>query len=218
MKKIEILILLASLLSACTLTVPDLEEIFFPGGVQATPATSGHPTQTNPLIPSITPVLATPTFTATPTKVGELTATVTSFFTEQVRTPIPVASPTPTSIGEGFDSVEISGNAIYWGVCKPGEVTVTAFVTKPNRVGSVVIFVHLVDTTSKNSTPWSTGDVMDKWGNGRYTYVINADVIDEHRHYSKAWVVYQLVATGAEAKIVGRTPVFTNNLTLAPCA
>jgi hypothetical protein len=75
-------------------------------------------------------------------------------------------------------------------VCKPGEVKITAYVTKPGRVVSVVIFVHLVDTTSDNSTPWSTGDVMDKWPDGRYTYTFDADVIDEHRHYKKAWVVY----------------------------
>ena len=217
MKKIQVYFILASLLSACSLTLPDLNDMFGQVEVQITTPQPIHPTQTIYPEPSETPVMSTQTFTPTPTKLGGVEATVTPFFTVQVQSPVPAISPTPTSLGEGFDTVEISGNAIYWGVCKPGEVKITAYVTKPKQVVSVVIFVHLVDTTSDNSTPWSTGDVMNKGSSGKYSYVINADVIDEHRNYSKAWVVYQLGATGAKAKIVGRTPVYLQNLTLAPC-
>ncbi len=209
---------MAFLGSACNLVGLDLDEFF--GLEQTTPTRSpdGESSVTATRASTSTPDLSTPTFTFTPTKEGLLAGTVTPFSTAPILNPTPIPSATPSFVGEGFNSISVSGNQILWGICKPGEVKITAYVLEPEVVINVVIFVHLEDTTSDNSTPWSTGDAMNKGRNGKFTYVLDADVIDEHHNYMNAWVVYQLVATDARGTIIGRTPVFDRALTIAPCA
>ena len=96
MKKIQVYFILASLLSACSLTLPDLNDMFGQVEVQITTPQPIHPTQTIYPEPSETPVMSTQTFTPTPTKLGGVEATVTPFFTVQVQSPVPAISPTPT--------------------------------------------------------------------------------------------------------------------------
>ena len=216
MKSTPVLVLFTLIASACTWVLPDLTGYFEINSVPNSTLVEAEPI-TDTLIPTLTSVLQTPTFTLTPTLEGRRSVTVTPVLPPITVTQTLVWSPTPLPVGDGFDSVEVSGNRIFWGVCKPGEVKVTARVTHPKDVYNVIFFVHLEDTTSDNSTPWSTGDAMNNNHRGKFTYTLNADVIDEHRHYRRAWVVYQLVATAPGGRILGRTPVFERTLTIEPC-
>jgi len=191
---------------------------------QGTSTTVGTPTKTA----TITPTQPTPTYTGTPTLSG-ITPTRTRFGTPATLTgtftPLPLFIDTATPLilvtvdtpGEGFKSVEISGKEIFWGICKPGVVKITAEVAEPDEVYNVVIFVRLMDGESPDTTPWSKGAAMDDRRNGIFTYNLNADTISEKSSYRRSWVLYQLVATDFPGNIIGRTKTYTNSLTLRPC-
>jgi len=154
----------------------------------------------------------------------EITGTVTPLVFE---TPLPMfdtAVPTssfptvtPDIPGEGFQSVSISGNQIFWGVCEPGAVDVTAVVSDPKEVYSVLFFMQLREVESDDSTPWSNGEDMKNEGDGLFTYILNADTVHGRKNYLEAWVLYQLVATDISGKIVGRTKVYEGMLKIRPC-
>jgi hypothetical protein len=175
---------------------------------------------------SETPTVGTATYTSTPTAINVIpTRTGTITPATATFTPLPLILDTPTvlllvtedSPGEGFNSLSISGNEIYWGICKHGSVKITAEVTEPDEVYSVVLFVRLMDTESPDTTPWSKGAAMDNPDYGVFTYLLRANSVPERKAYMKAWVFYQLVATDLEGKAIGRTRVFTNSLVIGPC-
>jgi len=167
-----------------------------------------------------------PTFTLTPTLIGLPK-------TPRTNTPLPEVTDipqvigintvenllmlTPVVVGGGFNTINLSGNKILWGVCEPGSVLVTAIVTEPELVYSVVFFVRLKDSRSDDTTPWSKGAAMDDKGGGIFVYELNADTVHGRNHYSKAWVMYQLVATDETGEIVARSPIFIGGLTIGPC-
>jgi len=219
MRKPGILCALTFLLISCSIPGINLAPTGSPPERPAT--TAAPPTATA----TITPTLPTPTFTNTPTLSGVMPATAAVTTPAATFTPLPLFSDTLTpqlfytgdAPGEGFHSVQISGNEIYWGICKPGTVKITAEVTDPAAVYNVVIFVRLQDGESTDTTPWSKGAAMDDRGEGIFSYDLDADTIAEKNSYRRSWVLYQLVATDRPGNIIGRTRVYRNSLTLRPC-
>jgi len=189
-----------------------------------TPKPTATITLTHRPAATLTATPPTPTFTSTPTFIGgerlpTETATANPSQTHAPGTASATILPDDTSIPEniGFSSVTISEKAIYWGSCQPGISRVTAVVTEPKEVFSVVIFVRLRELNTTDSTPWSRGDAMNDSGDGTFTYNLNADKIDGHKNYRKAWVFYQLVATDTDGEVIGRTQVYTQSLSIGPC-
>ena len=222
MRYIWFVSIIVLLVSGCAL--PE----FLPASTQ----TSIQPTVIKTELPAktatITVTQPTPTYTKTPTLVG-LSPTITITGDPVSATPsftlVPFIVDTPTPLilvltetpGEGFKSLAISGNQIFWGTCKRGSVRITAEVTDPDEVYSVVIFVRLRDAESPDTTPWSKGAAFDNRRNGIFTYDLDADAVSEHGYYMKAWVLYQLVATDVLGKVIGRTKIYTQSLTIEPC-
>lgn len=179
----------------------------------ATPTASLTPTSTTTLTPSKTPV---PPDTVTPIPGFE---TLTPVIFPGLNTPavLPGVSATADVPGEGFVSVELSRNNIFWGVCKRNYTKMTVTVEHPLEVYRVYLFIRLESFKKPGeTTPWS-GTVLDNDGGGVFLYTLRANNIPERQNFLKAWVHYQFVAEDEDKKVIGRTRIYTNNLTLEPC-
>ena len=102
---------------------------------------------------------------AIPIFIGSVTAT-------------PIVSPTPTRPGIGFVSVDVSEQKIFWGSCKHNKAKIIAKVQNPDEVFSVVIFVRVKALLKEDYTPWTTGDVMTKHGDGTFSYTLVGSEIE----------------------------------------
>ena len=162
------------------------------------------PTTTIVHIPTQDPNQPTATFIIIPIYVDNNTGT-------------PDAPPTVNSPGPGFLWVAVSENKIFWGSCKHNKTKITAQVENPEDVYSVVIFVRVKSLKKEDYTPWTTGDVMEGHGDGRYTYTLVGSNIEGHNHFKESWVMYQLVATNFDGEVIGNTSVFPNSIALSPC-
>ncbi|MBL8079427.1 MAG: hypothetical protein JNM55_15790 [Anaerolineales bacterium] len=217
-----VLILAAVLLSSCA----SMGDILFPPtstlGPSATPTITVPPSATATItntpvptatitivhIPTVDPNQPTSTFAPIPVIIeGGITAT-----------PLPVnLTPTVFKPGQGFLSVSISDNKIFWGSCKHNKTTITAVVEDDEEAFSVVIFTYVRAANKDDSTPWTTGNVMHDHGDGTYTYVMRGSDVEGHNHYKNSWIVFQLVVTNVEGQEIGRTRIYDNSIALSPC-
>src|SRR5262249_18443632 len=123
--------------------------------------------------PTITPTLPTPTYTSTPTLIYFGPTSTES------DTPLPTdtfslnanANGFLTPQMDGFTSVRVSGNQIFYGRCLPNSVDFTATVADPSTETSVLLFVRLVDTKTGEYTDWGGGAIMNG-KRGTFTYTL----------------------------------------------
>jgi hypothetical protein len=214
MRRLSFAVLLSVLLQACS-------GIPFPGAAPL-PTNTPRPTATVTVTstPTITPtVTPSPTVVHFPTQDPDLpTATFVPIpIFSGINTATLASTPTSTRPGAGFDSVLVSDKKIFWGSCKPNKAKITAIMEDPEAVVSVVIFVQLKSVKMDDYTPWSSGNVMYKYNDGTYTYILKANDIEGHNHYRDSWVRYQLVATDKDGKEIGRTRIYAQSIQLAPC-
>lgn len=113
--------------------------------------------------------------------------------------------------------MDVSEEKIFWGSCKHNKAKIIAKVQNPDDVYSVVIFVRVKALLKEDYTPWTQGDVMEKHGDGTFSYTLVGSEIEGHNHYRDSWVYFQLVATDELGEIIGRTMIYTNSLSLSPC-
>jgi hypothetical protein len=222
MKKPNLILILAFILSACSFSASQL-----PGA----PAQVATVTPTRVLSPtptaSVTPTLPTPTFTLTPTMIGyksptptpedtftpTITLTLTNIFSDV--TPF---TPTPNVKMDGFDSIVASSNVFYLGKgCDPISVKFTAQTTHKAKANFVVLFVRLGSKTSDAKSAWTSITMVNE-GADIFTHVLVPDEIRAVSSYENPWVQYQLVATTIAGKEVGRTGIFAEYLSLLRCA
>jgi hypothetical protein len=211
MKKLYLMIFILSLMIlACSTanlipaTSTPLPTVPFP--TQTLPPTT-TPTAT------VTPTQPPPTFTPIPT-----TLTPTATIVPATSTPPGQPTATVTTSGSVFDSVTLSGNLITWGQnCPASSVTITAHATSGLDIADVLLFVRLQSQSTGVTTRWSDGVSMHTDGAGTFTYRLLARGIPYSQDFQLAWVQYQLVATNSQNRIVGRTPVAINSITLSHC-
>lgn len=214
MRKIFILAFMALLFTACSMA--DL--------VPSTRAP--EPTSTPPF--TFTPIdTPTSTDTATPRPSATIVRIATWDPNQPTFTPLalfvngktitPFYTPTSNRPGVGFASVTYSPKKIYWGVCKPNSVTITAEVDDPEEVFSVIIFLRVKDLKEEDYTPWTNGDVMLNRGQGVFTTTLVGSKINGHDHYLRSWVYFQLVATNIEGEEIGRTKIYEKAFDMYPC-
>ena len=182
---------------------------------------------TNTRTPTSTPTKAatitlTPTRTLTPrprntaTKIAAF-PTYTPVILVNVAAPTDAFTPTPIFPTGGFESVSVSEDNIYWGICKQRYTELIAKVQHPEDVYKVYIFFRLESAKKPgDTTPWS-GSITEKGAQGYYNYTLSANQIPERRNFIKAWVHFQFVAEDKDQIIIGRTRVYTRDLTLRPC-
>jgi hypothetical protein len=223
MKKISILFIFAALLSACSMTVYEFLGIKPP--VTAAPVVF---TNTPTTAPTFTATVPSPTFTSTPTMVGQKTRTATPYFTPTplILAPLDVTvlpSITPIALLPqvaipGFVSVSLSDEAFYKGQdCQPTSVKFTVQVAEPARVAFVLLFVRFKSKQSGVTSEWADSIAMQSVGGGTYMHDLITLEMKAVNSFENAWVQYQIVATDSNSKQVGKTDVFSERLTLLEC-
>ncbi len=170
--------------------------------------------------PSITP---SPTIVKIPTVDYNATSTPPPFIFPTPTSlgglgPFDLPTSTPSSPGQGFESVKTSGSNIYWGICTPNKLKVTVQVSEPKDVLSVVLFVRLRNLKAQILTEWNRGTGMEPVGDqGLWAQDLYASSIDGHQSFRRGWVWYQLVATGKDNLEVARSRIFMDTIKLEPC-
>ncbi len=219
MKRSIVLIVVAILLSACSL--PDLSYLL--PAVPPTPTATSSPTATlapgeTPLptetatsteTPTDTPVpdSPTPNFTAAPSKRPTITLPPSGYNLSTPRSPI-------------FASITTSGSLIRWGGCNgPTEIVFTVRVARTQGLYYVLLFMRLQDKYSSLGTDWGGGAIMNaNESKTVYTYTVTKDNISRYRDFDEAWLQYQIVATDRSRKVLGRSLVYPDQINLVHCA
>jgi len=214
MKKLSILLPCAILLSSCSFNLDQILQV-------ATNTPTAAPTYTvGPTdIPTLTPTVATATFTITPTLVGQKSPTSTPEFTATAETLTPTTASTPTATVEmkGFVTVFTSQSEFFKaGICEPTSVKFTAQVANAAGTAFVVLFVRFKSRQTGATSEW-TSITMQPLGAGTYVHDLEGAQMKALDSFNNAWVQYQLVATSAGTKEVGRTAIFNERLSLLNC-
>jgi hypothetical protein len=215
MRRLYLMMVLAILIQACAgmsaktpAPIPTAMATYTLINTLAPPSTpSLTPSPTIVHIPTVDPNQPTVTFVPIPIYIGKNTATPLA----------PLVFPTPTKPGPGFLSVLISEKKIQWGSCKPNKTKILAQVENPEDVYSVIIFVQVKSAIKEDYTPWTNGDTMERHSDGTFSYLLNANTTRGHNHYKNSFVRFQLVATNTMGEEIGRTQIFTNEISLSPC-
>jgi hypothetical protein len=187
--------------AAATVTYPPTNT----ATVTTTPTITPSPTIVH--IPTFDPFQPTATGIPMPIRVGKFTATPFD----------PFATPTSSLPGPGFLSVQVTEKNIHWGVCQPNKTKIVAKLENPEDVYSVIVFVQVKSAFKEDYTPWTSGEVMERRVDGTFFYWLPANTTRGHNHYKKSWILFQLVATNDLGEEIGRTKIYTNEISLTPC-
>jgi hypothetical protein len=226
MKKIIPVFLITVILAGCSSLAPLLATRTPPSPAEtATPFISATPIPTQNLFATSTP---TPlTFTPTPTALGAELFTPTATETSQ-----PTDFPTPdipldpessgyfTPQASGFLAVLVSGNTMYWnsGPCTPRNIKFSAFVEDQINTDQVLLFTRLREKSDTLLvTKWNSGAIMVREENGSFNYDIHTFNLRQYYYFINAWLEYQLVALNEDNEVIGRTPIYDRNVSLAMC-
>ncbi len=172
---------------------PDLF-IFSTEGPTTTPFT-GTPQVTNTAVPTFTPTFR-PTITLEPLD--------PTLFT-----------PSPNI----FLNVQRNTSQLVWGGTCPGDraIRFIAQVQPVRRLRYVTLWYRLQDKYSGRGTVWGGGAIMSDNDKGTYFYDLDLSQITGYERYQDAWLQYQLVASTATKKVLGRSVVSRIDVNLTNC-
>jgi len=221
MKKLALILIVVSILSGCSglPSIPFLQTAV--PGQSATPRLTVTPysldsTNTPDLfvlntLPA-TPSTGTPQVMSTPTL--EFTPTTRPTITLEPIDPI-FFTPSPNI----FLTVQRSTDRLVWGSTCEGArfVRFTASVQLVRRLRYVTLWYRLQDKYSSRHTDWGGGAIFSDNDQGLYFYSLDLSQIQRYRYYEDAWLQYQLVASTATQKVLGRSVVSLNEVSLTHC-
>jgi hypothetical protein len=228
MKKLVFLLVLISVLSACSgapISIPFLQTPAPPASPQPTVTPySLEPTNTpdlfvlNTLPPTTTPAAGTPI-----APVPTITNTPFPTFTPTIRPTITLEPINPnlfTPSPNLFLAVQRSTNVIVWGGACEGtrSITFTAQVQPARRLRYVTLWYRLQDKYSGRHTDWGGGAILKDNDQGTYFYTLELGQIQRYRYFVDAWLQYQLVASTATEKVLGRSVVSRTDVSLVHCS
>ena len=166
----------------------------------------------NTLEPTTTPGTGTPVITDTPfpTSTPTFRATITL-------EPIDPSLFTPSP--NLFLSVQRSTNQLVWGSTCEGarSIRFTANVAPARRLRYVTLWYRLQDKYSGRHTNWGGGAILSDNDQGIYFYDLDLSQIQRYRYYEDAWFQYQLVASTATQRVLGRSVVSRTDVSLTHC-
>jgi hypothetical protein len=224
MKKLNVVLILIFLLSGCSGLPVSIPFLGTQSAVQtplpqftATPF-SLDPTHTpdlfvlNTLEPTSTPSDGTSAITETP----EPTFTPT-FRPTITLEPIEPSLFTPSP--NLFLAVQRSTDQIVWGTSCDGarSIRFTANVAPARRLRYVTLWYRLQDKYSGRHTDWGGGAILSDNDQGTYFYDLDLSQIHRYRFYEDAWFQYQLVASTATQRVLGRSVVSRTDVSLTHC-
>ena len=186
----------------------------------APPDVTGTPEET----PTITPTQPTPTFTVTPTLLGDKAPPTASTGDDiPTLTPLPTLTRPPQtnffgSVSSMIHSLSVSSDVLYWGYCEgihyvDFDVSIATTVRRPY----VLLYMRLVDKGGNQSTKWGGGAIMKKVSGGKYTYRVRPENISYYDEFKDAWIEYQVIVANGSLESLDRTPVYRNSLSLEYC-
>lgn len=179
------------------------------------------PVQTTPSLPAVTETSPSTLASATaPASADTPPATIPTpkAMQTQTSTPTETLPPSPTltetpAPSKLFSSVSLSAQVISLSC---GTNTALFEVTPADsKIYSVVLFIRLQYKTTGDRTNWNEGFAM-KPVSGRFIYDLKASSISDFNKFKDpvAWVQFQLIATDTGGKVIGRSEVFTDKLTI----
>lgn len=220
MKKLVFILVVIFILSGCT-GLPSFLQTAVPQASSPQPTVTPFaldPTNTpnlfvlNTLPPTTTP--ADGAATATVTSVPTLTATIRPTITLEPIDPV-FFTPSPNL----FMLVQRSTDQIVWGSTCEGSrfIRFTATVQYVRRLRYVTLWYRLQDKYSGRHTDWGGGAIFTDNDQGMYFYTLDLSQIQRYRYYEDAWFQYQLVASTATQKVLGRSVVSQNEVSVTHC-
>jgi hypothetical protein len=116
-------------------------------------------------------------------------------------------------------TVTRSSDVIVWGSGCEGAraIRFTAQVMPARRLRYVTLWYRLQDKYSGRHTDWGGGAIMSDNDQGTYFYDLQLSQIDRYRFYQDAWLQYQLVASTATRRVLGRSVVSRTDVSLRHC-
>ena len=139
---------------------------------------------------------------------------------QSTSTPEPTKTPEPTATPDKVTIYDIKAdkNKFYYSnsSCGSREITISAKVTKPEDVFSVVLFIRFFDNEGAGTSNWDAGHAMSKKGDDTYSITLASNQITNYNKYEFAVMNYQLVATDKNRNNIARTEVF-KNIELSRC-
>lgn len=221
MKKLVLVLVVISVLSGCSgaPSLPFLQTAAPPASPQPTVTPYAlDPTNTpdlfvlNTLPPTTTP--STGTAVVTETAFPTFTATIRPTITLEPIDPI-FFTPSPNL----FLNVQRSTDQIVWGWGCEGarSIRFTATVQVVRRLRYVTLWYRLQDKYSGRHTDWGGGAIFSDNDQGMYFYALDLSQIQRYKNYTDAWFQYQLVASTATQKVLGRSVVSRNEVSLTYC-
>jgi hypothetical protein len=222
MKKLVFILVIVSVLSGCSgfPSIPFLQTVAPQTSSPQPTATpfSLDPTNTpdlfvlNTLPPTTTASTGTPLITDTATP--EFTATIRPTITLEPIDPI-FFTPSPNMFG----LVQRSTDQLVWGSTCEGArfIKFTANVQYVRRLRYVTLWYRLQDKYSSRHTDWGGGAIFADNDQGLYWYTLDLSQIQRYRYYEDAWLQYQLVASTATQKVLGRSVVSRNEVSVTHC-
>ncbi len=170
----------------------------------------------NTLPPTTTPSTETPIVPiATDTPLPTFTPTIRPTITLEPIEPS-LFTPSPNL----FLSVQRSTEQIVWGGTCQGthSIRFTAQVMPARRLRYVTLWYRLQDKYSGRHTDWGGGAILSDNDQGTYFYNLDLSQIQHYRFYLDAWFQYQLVASTATEKVLGRSVVSRTDVSLTHCS
>ena len=222
MKRLVFILIIFSLLAGCSglpISIPFLQS--------PTPTSPPQPTATpfslpasntpdlfviNTLAPTTTPPTGTPLVTDTP--FPTFTPTIRSTITLEAIDPS-LFTPSPNI----FVSVQRNTNQIVWGSTCEGarSIMFTTQIMAVRRLKYVTLWYRLQDKYSGRHTDWGGGAILSDNDKGTYFYTIELSQINDYRFFEDAWFQYQLVASTITRRVLGRSVVSRNEVSLTHC-
>jgi hypothetical protein len=226
MKKLILLILLGTLLASCSGGLPNLTSLIAsptpprpPETPTVQPTVTLIPTIDLFVVPTATPVTSTPTEgSLLPELPASLTPLPLPTFSEEFINDLSKTTFFVETVG--FRGILYSDSILYWneGPCRTRRIKITAFVEDPARTDRVFLFMRLRDKKNTlNVSEWSAGAEMIKIEDGSFNYNIETHNLRRYYYFRDAWIEYQLVAVNDRLEIIGRTPLYDRNISLARC-
>jgi hypothetical protein len=222
MKKSIFVLAIISILSGCSglpISIPFLSTPTSTSTTQPTATPFGLPATHTPDLfvintpePTTTPPTGTPIITNTP--FPTLTSTIRPTITLEPVDPS-LFTPSPNI----FLSVQRSTEQIVWGSTCEGarSIRFTAQVMPARRLRYVTLWYRLQDKYSGRNTDWGGGAIMSDNDQGTYFYTLDLSQIQNYRYYEDAWFQYQLVASTATRRVLGRSVVSRSEVSLTHC-
>lgn len=223
MKKVLFVLFLIAMLAGCSglppISLPFLQSPTPPPPPlpTATPF-SLQPTNTldlfviNTAEPTTTPSTETPPATQTP--LPSFTVTFRPTITLEPIDPT-LFTPSPNI----FLNVQRDTSQLVWGSNCAGARTIR-FVTQiqpVRRLRYVTLWYRLQDKYSGRHTDWGGGAILSDNDQGTYFYTLDLSQIHRYRYFEDAWLQYQLVASTATERVLGRSVVSRNEISLTHC-